>query len=161
MKDFSHKMIHEPLKSEDSEDDTNSSCSPVFQFSPEFHRVPSPIFQPEHTFISAQSREETMSIMKPPPILSLGVGTVHSTSHPAEAPIILNPLPLAKPKEVSPTEHTPPSRFNTVSARAKFFEMEIQQQQQPVAKSGKGKIQQMYVYWQELYLGRFNRYENL
>lgn len=136
IRDLSPKpKVAQTMQSEDSEEDTYSSSSPVFQFSPEFHRVPSPIFIPEHTFIPGKFDEVEASKPKTP-ILSVGVGTVHTTTHPAENPIILNPVPLEKPKELSPIEQFPPTRFNTVSARAKFFEMEIQQQQQPIPKPG-------------------------
>ena len=132
IKELSPKMVQPVSEDSSEQEDTASSSSPVFQFSPEFHRVPSPIFRPEHTFIPPEFEERKPAIKSKPILESTPrIGTVSGKEIPVVQAAIIEP-----PQEVcrvQPHESYNP-RPSTVSARAKFFEMEIQQLQQPNAK---------------------------
>jgi len=142
IRDLSPRVVQSP--SEDSSEGTPTSSSPVFQFSPEFHRVPSPLFKPEHAFIPPESTEQRQqphshqirtikSIIETTP----RIGTVTGKEIPVVQPAFVEPpeeVCRVQPQPLEPTNNPRPS---TVSARAKFFEMEIQQLQQPNAKPGK------------------------
>ncbi|CAG7834536.1 unnamed protein product, partial [Allacma fusca] len=170
-----------------SEEDTDENEPPaVFQFSPEFHRVPSPIFinkaAVSQTFVTEEEDRRAKLGPRLSPLSSSRSGhfdvsqkpstpgTGSSTSKPAEPVAVSTPktvpssLPspsstftpsLSSSKEIASSSKIPvlvssptvsinsatPSlatvRSNMVSARAKFFEKEIEQLQYPVSKPSK------------------------
>lgn len=137
------------LQSEESE----GEGTPAFQFSPDFHRVPSPVIQPEHTFIpsldNSKEQEKSKILSRPsfdlviPPVETVVQSADHEVTLALPAPTTISSALAASPKDIrkvsAKIEEEPASdlKNNTVSARAKFFEMEIAQLQQPQPKPRK------------------------
>ncbi|ODN01001.1 Protein lap4 [Orchesella cincta] len=98
---------------------------PVFQFKPAFHRVPSPIFNtPFVTFIPPEAAESTFSNNRRT--------VTPQKSDDSSAEEVFNSVPPPPPEVPPPPKDTNGQtisdvRASTVSARAKFFEQEIQQ----------------------------------
>lgn len=121
----------------DASDEFEEPQEPVFQFKPDFHRVPSPIINtPLVTFIPPAATVEGSN--KP----SGQYRSVAPSVDPAVADDVFNsvppPPPEAPPPSVGvggkdkeetegPHQKIADIRASTVSARAKFFEQEIQQ----------------------------------
>lgn len=105
---------------------------PVFQFKPDFYRVPSPILNtPLVTFIPPEEAALAQQRSMTPPKtgdFSIEDGFNSVPPPPPEAP---------PPPKGTNSQKLSDIRASTVSARAKFFEQEIQQLQQPAAKAGR------------------------
>lgn len=112
------------VSTEDYNVERSEHSQPVFQFSPEFHRVPSPIFNTPHvTFIAPEDRRNNES---------------HHTSQvtsEVEQSNISEQLNEGIVSDDTETANAASVRSNMVTARAKFFEQEIQHQQQPSPKA--------------------------
>jgi hypothetical protein len=125
--------------------ETTVAGDPVFQFSPEFHRVPSPIFNTPHiTFLPNPEDQRSNSLIvneAQDPSRVRGPSPGPSTVAPSDISLEVS----SDKDEFSNTaqQSSGGSRSNIVSARAKFFEQEIQQHQQPT-KSAIGKAFNRY-----------------
>jgi len=106
-----------------SEDYEQEEQEPVFQFKPAFHRVPSPIFNtPLVTFIPPEAVNTSSSQKRAvTPQKSDDSSVEDFNSVPPPPPEIPPPPRDTNGQKISDV------RASTVSARAKFFEQEIQQ----------------------------------
>lgn len=114
-----------------TEEDFDHEDESVFQFSPEFHRVPSPMLNKPHvTFIPAVGQKLDQLPNDPPH------SRRHEEGHQSVAPEEVE-IPSKDNANVDKPPPSPPtvSRSNIVSARAKFFEQEIQHHQAAPSKS--------------------------
>jgi len=111
--------------------EASDAGDPVFQFSPEFHRVPSPILSTPHVTILPSADDQASSLAYDEAANSIDT---HDQQKVGDSVI-----PQKDVSAVSACQgDASGSRSNIVSARAKFFEQEIQQQQLP-SKPTNGK----------------------
>lgn len=167
IKDLSPKTVNVkltvPLAATD--DFETAEQEPVFQFKPEFHRVPSPILNtPFVTFIPPEAALATDRNSNDIRNTNIQQKRDVSPSVPSVVEDVSNSVPPPPPEAPPPSTETKAGsgphqkiadiRASTVSARAKFFEQEIQQ-----ASSGKAEGKKQFSFLSQYEVDRMKQEE--